>query len=610
MPAIDFASWLQAARAALTLIVLAAALVSFVREKLPPDVTSLLALLALLLFGILTPAEAFSGFSHPATISVCAMLVLTAGLQHTGALDYLARRVVIPLGRWEWLLVLTIMIVTALLSAFVANTATVAVFIPVVLEACRRTGASPGRILMPMAHAATFGGMCTLIGTSTNMAAHEFARSRGLPGFHMFEFASVGLPMLLVGFVYVFFIGRRFLPAGQPAGDPLAAARAGPYEAELVVAEESSWIGREVRPKSFSRDFDVELVELRRAGTAVAFDAEPAATYVAGDRVRVRGALERVLEMGARTGLSLRRPRRAVESDQDDTAEPVPLPLAEVVVLPRAPFLGQTLAEARFVERFDAAVLALHRPGESLATPMGRTALHAGDVLLVEGEPAALRALAETPGVLVAGTPRHPEPRKGKVGIALFTIVGVVVVVAAGWMPIVTAATAGCALLMVTRCLQPREAYAAIDWSIVFVLAGALALGTALQKTGLASSFATLLADLPNVAGPMAVLAGFYFVAALTSEFMSNSGTVLLLSPIAVSSAQQMGLNPMALMAAITFGASSAFAMPIGYQTSLMIYGPGGYRFRDFVRMGLVLDILLAIIALWRIPHHWPLAGK
>jgi len=605
MPAIDFASWLQAARAALTLIVLTAAIVSFVREKLPPDVTSLLALLALLLFGVLSPEEAFSGFSHPATISVCAMLVLTAGLQHTGALDYLARRIVIPLGRWEWLLVLVLMAVTALLSAFVANTATVAVFIPVVLEACKRTGASPGRILMPMAHAATFGGMCTLIGTSTNLAAHEFARSRSLPGFHMFEFASVGLPMLLVGFAYVFFIGRRFLPKGTPSADSLA--RAGPYEAELVVTEDSSWVGREVRPKKVARDFDVELVRVRRAGGSLVLDAEPAVTYAAGDRLQVRGSLERVLAMGARAGLNLRRPQRPVASPEGDTAEPAPRSLAEVVVLPRAPFLGQTLADARFVERYDAAVLALHRPGERFMTPMGRTPLHAGDVLLVEGEVAALQALAETPGVLVAGTPSHPEPRKGKVGIALLTIVGVVVVVAAGWMPIVTAATAGCALLMVTRCLEPREAYAAVDWSIVFVLAGALAFGTALQKTGLASGFATLLAELPNVAGPMVVLAGFFIVASVASEFLSNSGTVLLLGPIAVTSAEQMGLNPMALMAAITFGSSSAFALPIGYQTSLMIYGPGGYRFRDFVRMGLVLDVLLALIALYFIPRHWPL---
>jgi hypothetical protein len=285
-------------KAVLTVAILAAAIYGFVREKLPPDVTALLALLALLLTGVLTPAEAFSGFSHPATVSVAAVLVLSAGIERTGALTFIARRVLQPLGRSEWLLTVVIMALIGLLSAFINNTAAVAIFIPVVMEVCRRTGASPGRVLMPMAHAATFGGMCTLIGTSTNLVAHEFALNQGLPGFSMFELGQVGLPLLLAGSAYILLVGRWFLPRNRTE-EPVVAGRAGHYLSELIVKPDSPWIGREVKGEHLHRDHEVELVGLMRAGQALD-PAEPGLRYAAGDALRVRGSLERVLQLAAR----------------------------------------------------------------------------------------------------------------------------------------------------------------------------------------------------------------------------------------------------------------------------------------------------------------------
>lgn len=607
-------------KAVVTVAILAAAIYGFVREKLPPDVTSLLALLALLLTGVLTPAEAFSGFSHPATISVAAVLVLSAGIERTGALTFIARRVLQPLGKSEWLLTIVIMILIGSLSAFINNTAAVAIFIPVVMEVCRRTGASPGRVLMPMSHAATFGGMCTLIGTSTNLVAHEFARSQGLPGFSMFELGQVGLPMLLAGSAYILLVGHRFLPRNRPE-EPVAPERSGRYLSELIVKPDSPWIGREVKGEHLHRDHEVELVGLTRAGQAL----DPAALdlrYAAGDALRVRGPLERVLQLAARNELAAHRPAgrqptapNAPPPDEDSAAaaaaateESAPLPLAEVVVLTTSGLIGRTLKGARFAERYDAVVLALRRRGDLRDRP-STTPLHAGDVLVVEGESEALGRLAETPGFLVIGTPAYPEERPGKLVIALLTLGGVITVVTLGLLPIVTAATAGCVVLMLTRCLRPREVYQAIDLSIVFLLAGALALGVALQKTGVTAALAAGLAGLAGNTGPYAMMIGFFVVAVLLSELMSNSGTVALLAPVAVSGAAEMGINPMALLAAITFGASAAFAMPIGYQTSLMIYGPGGYRFQDFVRMGVPLDLILALLALWLIPRFWPLVS-
>lgn len=607
----------DALKAIATVLILLAAVYGFVSERIPPDLVSLLALLALLVLGILSPGEAFSGFSHPATISVAAVLVLSAGIERTGLLSFVARRVLGPLGKSEVLLTLLIMLVIAFLSAFINNTAAVAVFIPVVIEVCRRTGASPGRILMPMSHAATFGGMCTLIGTSTNLVAHEYALSKGLPGFSMFELGKVGLPMLIAGTAYILIFGRRFLPK-QPVKNAKGPEHSARYLGEVLVQAESPWIGREISREILDRDFELELLGVVRDGQVMSLD-EPKPRYAAGDSLWVRGQLEQLLLLVAQEGLELDRPTRkereqvsTLPSDETKSrketkgTEETQLSLAEVVVLTTSGLIGQTLREARFAERFDAVVLALKRRDE-ISGGISMTRLHAGDVLVVEGKEGALRTLAETRGFLVIGAPAYPDKPSGKTAIALLTLLAVILTVSLGLLPIVTAATGGCAVLMLTGCLRPRDAYRAIDLSIIFVLAGSLALGFALDKTGVTTSLASALAGLSGITGPYVVLIVFFLAAVVISELMSNGGTVVILAPIALSTAVAMNINPMTVLVAITFGASAAFAMPIGYQTSLMVYGPGGYRARDFIRMGLVLDLLLAIIALVLIPYYWPL---
>jgi di/tricarboxylate transporter len=604
-------------KAIATVLILLAAVYGFVSERIPPDLVSLLALLALLLIGVLSPAEAFSGFSHPATISVAAVLVLSAGIERTGLLSLVARRILGPLGKSELLLTVLIMGVIALLSAFINNTAAVAVFIPIVIEVCRRSGASPGRILMPMAHAATFGGMCTLIGTSTNLVAHEYALSKGLPGFSMFEFGKVGLPMLIAGMAYILIVGRRFLPKQPPVGAD-DSSRSDRYLGEVLVQPESPWIGKEVRRQDLDRDFDLELLGVVRDGQVMSLE-QPKPRYAAGDSLWVRGTLDRLLTLLAEDGLELDRPTRTERAQvptlpsqvSDETpsasepAEETQLSLAEVVVLTTSGLIGQTLREARFAERFDAVVLALKRRDE-VSGGVSTTRLHAGDVLVIEGKADAIKALSETRGFLVIGAPAYPYKPTGKTAIAILTLLAVILTVSFGLLPIVTAATGGCAVLMLTGCLRPRDAYRAIDLGIIFVLAGSLGLGLALDKTGITTVVAHGLTGLTGLTGPYLVLVGFFIVAVVMSELMSNGGTVVILAPIALSTAVQMNINPMALLVAVTFGASAAFAMPIGYQTSLMVYGPGGYRARDFVKLGVVLDLLLAVIALILIPYYWP----
>jgi di/tricarboxylate transporter len=606
-------------KAVVTLLILAAAMYGFVSERLAPDLTALLALLALLLTGVLTPYEAFSGFSHPATISVAAVLVLSAGVERTGVLTYIARRMLTPLANSQLTLTIVIMVLISALSAFVNNTAAVAVFIPVLIEVCRRTKTSPSCVLMPMSHAATFGGMCTLIGTSTNLVAHEFAVSHGLRGFSMFELGKVGLPMLIAGYAYILFIGRRFLRQTQPQ-DLLTPQPGERYVAEVIIKPDSSWIGKTVNAELLERDFDVDLIGLLRGGQPITLDGSDL-VFAPYDSVLVRGSLEHVLALAAQNGLELHRPETTTPGTESMPSDETPkaadsagegpmrkLQLADVVVLTTSGLIGRTLKDSRFAERYDAVVLALRRRGEVNDRPSA-TPLIAGDMLLVEGRSNAIQALAETRGFLVVGSPAHPEERPGKLAITIVTLVAVVVIVSLGFLPIVTAATAGCAVLMLTGCLRPIEAYRAIDLSLVFILAGSLALGAALDKTGVTTVLADWLAGLSTSTGPFVVLVGFFLLAVVISELMSNSGTVALLGPVTISVAAKMGINPMSLLAAITFGASAAFAMPMGYQTSLMIYGPGGYRFRDFILMGIPLDIILAILALLLIPYFWPLTS-
>lgn len=622
----------------ITVLILAATIYGFIREKLPPDLNSLLALLALLISGVLTPQEAFSGFSHPATVSVAAVLVLSAGLNRTGALGFLARRILVPVGRSEFLLALVLMTTIGGLSAFVNNTAAVAVFIPVVLEISRRTGVAASRLLMPMSFAATLGGMCTLIGTSTNLVGHSVARFQGFEGYGMFDLGQVGLPMLLVGFAYLLTVGRWMLPRNQ-AGLEALPGRSGPYLSELEVTPDSPWISRVVKARSLKRDHDLDLVDIVRRGGKLPI-VEGETRYEAGDKLHVRGAIEDVLALAARSGLDLHRPESwrpqaapaaepepapAVEGAADvpgaaaaaaadaraaaEAAGDEKLPLAEFVVLPGSPLIGRTIKSLRFADRFDAVVLALHRPGERLAERPTTTPLRGGDVIVLEGSTVALNQIARTRGFLLVGSMQRPDERAGMLWIALLTVAGVVLSVSTGLLPIVTAASAGCAVLMLTGCLSPREAYAAIDWRIVFVLAGALALASALEKTGLTVAVAGGLGHLSAHVGPLWVMAAFFVVTSITSELLSNSGTVALIGPIAVSTAVQMGINPMTLLTAVTLGASSSFATPIGYQTSLMIYGPGGYRFSDYVKVGLPLNLMLAALAIWLIPWFWPLTS-
>jgi di/tricarboxylate transporter len=599
----------------IVLATVAGAIYAFAREKLPPDVTALLVLLVLVISGVLTPAEGFAGFSHPATISVAAVLVLSASLERSGVFNVIARRLLSHLGNSEILFGIVLMLMVGVLSAFINNTAAVAIFLPIVMQTCRRTGARPGRLLIPMSFAAMFGGLSTLIGTSTNIVVHEYARSEGLRGFSMFEFARIGLPLFALGFVYLLVVGRWLLPRGEPVDSPEDRFGLSQYTVDLFVHAGSSWVGRQADPVRLRRDHDVDLVGVRRGGAALRRDP-PWPKLMAGDRLRVHGPVQDVMTLASREGLRLAHPENGHSAEAQAEALVAgnggareTQVLAEVVLLPASPAVGHTLETARFRGVYAATILGMRRGGHQPPGIPAREILHAGDALLLQIAESELEALSGDPGVLVMSATPTPETRPGRLALSLLTLAGVVLTAAVGLLPIVTAASAGCLLLMVTGALRPREAYESINWQVVFMLAGVLALGNAMEKTGIAATLATWITALSHDLGPTLAISVMYLITAVLTQFMTNNAAAALLVPVALDSAELLEVNPAPFLIAVTVAASTAFGTPVGYQTNLMVYGPGGYRFSDFVRVGLPLSVLFWVFVTLAIPRLWPLTG-
>lgn len=581
---------------AITLLVLIGAVTLFVTEKLRMDVVALLVLCTLLVFGVVTPNEALSGFSSTATITVAAMFVLSAGLQRSGIIavlgDQLARI------RRGWLFALVMMALAAFLSAFVNNTAIVAIFIPMVIAAVAGTGQAPSKFLIPLSYAAQFGGVCTLIGTSTNLLVDSLARQSGHAGFTLFEFAPLGIWFVGAGMVYLM-LARRFLLPDR--GTPLAGDDSPPgrYLSELLVPEDSPAIGKPGGQALPLETGDAYLLEILREGAMV---ARPRSEPVqAGDRLLLRGAPDQLVKV--RKALKLMfdpvAPDLAGNPDEDRL-------VATVMVAPNSPLVGKTLSQVRFGHTYRALVRGLQRPGSALRTPLNEIPLAVGDTLMLDATESAIRALHDEPGLVMLRERPQVRLDMRDTLIAVLVMAGVVGAAALGWMPIVASALLGGVVLVVSGVLKADEAYAAIDWRVVVLLAGVLPLGIALQNSGGADWVADHAMSLFGDHGPLLTLAIVYLLTAVMTEVMSNNAAAVLVVPVAIAAADTMGVDSKPLLVAVAFAASTSFATPVGYQTNTMVYTAGGYRFADFPKIGLPLNLLFWAMAVILIPLYFP----
>lgn len=578
------------------------AVVLFATEKLPVDLVAILVMGILLLSGIITPEEGISGFSNTATVTVGAMFILSAGLFRTGAVNSLGTRLAEVGKKSFWLSLLIIMVFIGIISAFINNTPAVAVFIPIVISMARDSGGSVSKLLMPLSFASMFGGVCTLIGTSTNILVSSIAERYGQQPFGMFEFTPLGLIFFAAGTIYMFFIGVRLIPDRRGSGDLTEVFAMQDYLTEVVLGPEAKSVGKTVREAPIVHDLDITIASLRRGGKSMGMP-RPDTVLLAGDELLVRCNIEKIKKLEEREGVALKSQLRLRDADLNADE----LMLVEAVVAPNSVLVGKSMKEIQFRSTFGAIVLALrHRGGNLVREKLATARLNAGDALLIEIDREGYERLRRSHAFVIVSELGVPQYRKSKVLPALLIIGGVVATAATDILPIVVGAIIGCVLLVLTKCITLEEAYDAVDWKIIFLLAGVLTLGVALEKTGTAAFVAQLLVDAIGGLGPVAMLSAFYLLTSLLTEVMSNNATAALLAPIAIATAASLGVDPRPFLFAVAFAASASFMTPVGYQTNTMIYAAGQYRFADFIKVGSPLNLIFWILATLLIPVFWP----
>ena len=580
----------------LVCLIIVVALVLFVSEKLRVDMIAVLIMAALMTIGVfrpgfLSPHEAISGFSNEATVTIAAMFILSSGLVKTGAITMISHKLIQFGGDSELRLFLALMITAGTVSAFINNTAAVAVFLPITLTICRQHQISPSRLLLPLSYVSIVGGTCTLIGTSTNILVSSMAAKAGL-----------GLFFFFFGLLYLTFVGRRLLPAREPQVNLTTKYQIGRYFTLLVVHKKSTLVMRTAAQCRLSEKYDVTILEIARGEERIWSGVRDTKLHE-GDELLVRGSIHSIMEMNAVEGLSIR--SQLKYADQDLATEDVML--AETVISPSASLIGRNLKEANFRHRFGAFVLAIQKHGELIRDRIGNIPLDAGDTLLVQGGRSAIESLFSDPNFLMMQELEVLPVRRHRAPLALATIGLVVALAAFEVMPILVSSILGCLVMILSGCIKMQEAYESIDWFVIFLLAGVIPLGIAMENTGTAAFIAEAILQVSADMGPVALISVFYLMSTVFASIMSHNAAVILLVPIGIASAHEMGINPLPILMSITFAASSALSTPFGYHTNLMVYGPGGYRFADYLKVGLPLNILLWIIASFLIPLLWPL---
>ncbi|MBC8075722.1 MAG: SLC13 family permease, partial [Chloroflexales bacterium] len=582
---------------ALLLAIIAATLALIVSNRVRPDLVALLALLALGLSGVLPSQEALAGFSRPAVLTIVGLFVISDALEQTGVVQWLADRLARLGGNDEWRIVAVFMGAGALLSLVMNNIAAGAVLLPAAVRVARRAHVPNSRLLMPLAFGTLLGGMATLF-TTANIVISGALQAQGQRALTMLDFLPTGGAIVLTGTLYMLLVGRRLLPRRESAGRAALAPTdlAATYQLaerlwEVRVRPESPLVNQPLAESGFGAGLGVTVMAIWHGREAV-IAPSPSAMIAPNDLLLVLGREERVRQLAAQGAIIGR------EGQPTNGALDLSVHLSEVIVGPRAPAIGQTIKALRFRSKFGLTAVALWREGRSYRTDVGDFALEAGDALLMVGPPERVQAFAAEPGYIVLDQPNAQPQTLGKGWLALLITVVVISLSAAGLVPTAEAMLAGAAAVVVTGCLSMEDAYRAVEWRVVLLIAGLLPLGTALLQTGVAERIGQAFTATLAPAGPLVLVAGLYLFTAVVTQLVGGQVAALIVGPIAVSAAVSLHVNPPAVGVVVAIACSAAFLTPIAHPVNVLMMAPGGYTAGDFLRVGAGLALVCFVTLL------------
>jgi di/tricarboxylate transporter len=583
-----------------TLIIIFLAVALFVTELLSIDLVAILIIVALVLTGIISPEEGVEGFGNTATITVAFMFVISAAMLKTGALQYIAHRLSNVFKKNFNKGMILMMVLIAFISAFINNTPVVAVFIPVIIQVAKSSGHNPKRMLIPLSFASIFGGTCTLVGTSTNMLVSGIAEREGLDPISMFQMTPIGIIFLVVGILYMIFIGNRLLPKKEEEKDLDKAFNVNQFLTELHLIERTS--EDQIITISKLTDLGLDVLNINRGDNSFGVPQEDF-EIKEGDILKIRGdsnQIQRLKRWVERKEFFTVKTGEAISESKDST-------LVELIIVANSPLIGSRIKEVDFKERYRTVPLGVKQRQGVLNENLGEIRLKADDIILAETKNKYIDKLhqketgTDAHFALLSETKINSFDKKDFIIVAS-VIFAIVLTASIGILHIMTAAITGVSLLVILKIMKMKEIYRAIDWQVVFLLAGSLSLGVAMKNTGLDVMFAESVISNLKQWGPIAIVSGLYISTSLLTSIISNNAAVALFTPISIVTANSLGLSPIPFVMAIAFAGSASFMTPIGYQTNTMVYSAGKYRFMDFMKVGTLLNILFWAIATFMIP--------
>lgn len=579
----------------LALSIVGMMMVLFVRETFPAEVVAIAGAAAFVLLGLLPYGQVSDVLANPAPWTIAFMFLIMGGLVRTGALESISQLAERNAARSPRLTIAGLFGFVVLASAFMNNTPVVAVMIPIVVHVALTMGKSPSKLLMPLSYFTILGGMITLIGTSTNLLVDGVARGQGLEPFSIFEIAPLGLALVVAGAVFITLFGPRLLPTRETMGALLTDRRKMKYFTEVALPEDSALIGRPVLEVDIFKPEGVRVIDVLRGDASLRRDLA-GVVLQPGDRVVLRTEVAELLGMQKNRNIRLVDKLSSVETET-----------VEVLISPGCRMIGRSLGELRLRRRYGVYVLAAHRRNQNIGRQLDDLVVRVGDTLLLEGSPEDIRRLAEDQDLVDIAHPKVRPFRRGQAPIAVAVLALVAILSGFDIAPIQVLAFIGAAVILVSRCIDADEAFEFIEGRLLALIFAMLAVGKGLESSGAVQMIVKGVGPLLETLPPWGALALVYVLGLVLTEFLSNNAVAVIFTPIAIEIARHLGLDPRPFAVAVMFSASVAFATPIGYQTNTMVFGPGGYRFSDYLRLGVPLDIVTAIVAILVIPLIWPL---